>query len=108
MAWGAPAIAVVTAAPAFAASSAAYSVAASRGSFGTSPQALRLIISSSPTGQEISGITVTYAGVPVVGGPAAGTTTVSWVSTNNISSGASGSVTFLAGTATVTLNFSIA
>lgn len=108
MAWGAPVVAVVAAAPAFAASSATYSVTASRGNFGTSPQALRLIISSNPSGQPISGITVVYAGLPVVGSPTSGTTPVTWVSTNNVSSGASGTVTFLAGTTTVTLNFSLA
>lgn len=108
MAWGAPAIVAVSAAPAYAVSTTAFQVAASRGNFGTSPQALRLIISSSPTGQAISGITVTYAGVPVTGSPASGTTTLAWVSTNNVSSGATGTVTFTAGTSIITLNFSVA
>ncbi|GAB3265700.1 hypothetical protein GCM10027425_31430 [Alteromonas gracilis] len=108
MVWGAPAIAVVAAAPAYAASGAAYSVSASRTTGSPSQRnRLRLVITSSPTGQSISGISVSYDGTSRPGSPSSGTTSHTWTSTNTVPDNRSGTVTFIAGGSTITLNFSI-
>ncbi len=104
MAWGVPAVVAVSAAPAFAASGAVYQVVAQR-----RDNRLRLTISSSPTNQTITGISVVYAGSARSGSANGDTTTpVQWNSDNNVPNNQSGTVTFMAGGSTITLTFSIA
>ncbi len=110
MAWSVPAVAVVAAAPAYAASTAAFSVAASRVNppGRNNDNTLQLVISSSPTGVAISSISVFYRGQTRAGTPTSGTTSVQWLSTQSGFTGAptAGTVSFIAGGSTVTLNFS--
>ncbi|GAB3265689.1 hypothetical protein GCM10027425_31410 [Alteromonas gracilis] len=103
VAWGVPAVVAVSAAPAFAASGAAYSVAAQR-----RDGKLRLTISSSPSNQTITGISVIYGGSSRSGSTNGdNTTTLVWTSNSNVPNNQSGTVTFIAGGSTVTLSFSV-